>query len=368
MVLNSRRSSERRDGLLPSPRSGNVHPLRRDRGCFVDSINLHTVPGIKPGIKPGIIMLEVALKDLLSESRSIYYTTESKADLAGSNAERQVDLLLKASSVRPSLQETSHNWKDILVIGELKKSEGEIRTKKTLLQMSCYVREVFIAQPTRRFVHAFVVCGTKMETWVFDRSGPYSSGIIDVYDNSKQFFQVLVGYTMMSDEELGLDTFITRNENGSKSITIKEFRGSEEMVLQLDIHRKSSSRKRKFSGKVMKASKRLRSANQQSRDTQGNELTLSIESVNQPSLFDRNDMDLYDNQVGSGRSGAQHRTGTMEFMAIEVLLNIDHTYRHDLESFFYVLIWQCVRRGWEKLDKLQRQGQPEESALRDWDL
>ncbi|KAG5289062.1 serine/threonine protein kinase Sgk2 [Histoplasma ohiense] len=487
-------------------------------------------------------------EDLLSESRSIYYTTESKADLAGSNAERQVNLLLKASSVHPPLQETSHNWKDILAIGELKKSEGEIRTKKTLLQMSCYVREVFIAQPTRRFVHAFVVCGTKMEAWVFDRSGPYSSGFIDVYENSKQFFQVLVGYTMMSDEELGLDTFITRNENGSKSITIKESRGSEEMVLQLgkilslqhsivccgttcfltnnkhiegvvkfswvsdkrrpevelleladqknvqgvarvishstitnisdlrsglifhdkrhnfkrtpssttssihsqalagpyhlDIHPKSSSRKRKFSGKVMKASKRLRSADQQSRDTQGNELTFSIESVHQPSLFDRNDMDLYDNrilsclvisptgrpiydykshlelltalrdaikahqslylnanilhrdisenniiitnpektnghsgmlidldlakEVGSGRSGARHRTGTMEFMAIEVLLNIDHTYRHDLESFFYVLIWQCIRRGWEKLDKLQRQGQPEESALRDW--
>ncbi|EEH11710.1 conserved hypothetical protein [Histoplasma capsulatum G186AR] len=75
------------------------------------------------------------------------------------------------------------------------------------------------------------------------------------------------------------------------------------------------------------------------------------------------DLDLA-KEVGSGRSGARHQTGTMEFMAIEVLLNIDHTYWHDLESFFYVLIWQCIRRGWEKLDKLQRQ--PEESALRDW--
>ncbi|OAT04395.1 hypothetical protein BDBG_00957 [Blastomyces gilchristii SLH14081] len=35
----------------------------------------------------------------------------------------------------------------------------------------------------------------------------------------------------------------------------------------------------------------------------------------------------------------------MEFMAIEVLLNIDHTYRHDLESFFHVFIWQCARRS-----------------------
>jgi hypothetical protein len=34
----------------------------------------------------------------------------------------------------------------------------------------------------------------------------------------------------------------------------------------------------------------------------------------------------------------------MEFMAIEVLLGISHTYRHDLESFFYVLIW-CETAG-----------------------
>jgi hypothetical protein len=36
----------------------------------------------------------------------------------------------------------------------------------------------------------------------------------------------------------------------------------------------------------------------------------------------------------------------MESMAIEVLLNVDHTYRHGLKSFFDVLIWQCPRRGW----------------------
>ncbi|OJD22161.1 hypothetical protein ACJ73_06495 [Blastomyces percursus] len=79
------------------------------------------------------------------------------------------------------------------------------------------------------------------------------------------------------------------------------------------------------------------------------------------------DLDLA-KEVGSGRSGARHQTGTMEFMAIEVLLNIDHTYRHDLESFLYVLIWQCARHGWEKLHALQRQGldRPKDSILREW--
>ena len=56
------------------------------------------------------------------------------------------------------------------------------------------------------------------------------------------------------------------------------------------------------------------------------------------------DLDLA-KELSSGRSGARCHTGTMEFMAIEVLFGISHTYRHDLESFFYVLIWQCARRG-----------------------
>ncbi|EGE79109.1 serine/threonine-protein kinase Sgk2 [Blastomyces dermatitidis ATCC 18188] len=487
-------------------------------------------------------------KDLLLESHSTYYTTASKADLISSKAKRQIDLLLRARSTTPL--QNKHNWRDILVVGELKKPEEKLRTKATLLQIGCYVREVFAAQPTRQFVHAFTVCGTKMEAWVFDRSGPYSSGIIDIYTNSRQFFQMLLGYTMMSDEELGLDTFIARDEEGIKSMTVKRPGPSEEMVLQLgemlsfqraivcrgttcfladdgevvvkfswvsdkrrpevellklaskknvrgvariighstitsianlrsgltfdnkhhnfksappstvssfhqsqlltepchlDICQKSSSRKRRSPDKEVQASKQSHSINQPLSDTQQeNELAFSIQSAHEPSLFNRSGEELYDNRVlrclvispagrliykyksplellmalrdaikahrslyldenilhrdisenniiitdpdkvddhsgmlidldlakeiGSGRSGARHQTGTMEFMAIEVLLNIDHTYRHDLESFFYVLIWQCARHGWEKLDELQRQRQdrPKDSMLKKW--
>ncbi|OJD18750.1 hypothetical protein ACJ73_08693 [Blastomyces percursus] len=434
-------------------------------------------------------------EDLLTESRGIYYTTASKADLTGSKAERQVDLLLRASGANSS--QNKHDWRDIL-------------TKGILPQMSRYVREVFVAQATRRFVHAFAVCGTKMEAWVFDHSGPYSSGIIDVHADSRRFFQLLVGYTMMSDEELGLDTFVAKDEDGNKSITVKwpgnsegknvrlgeilsfqraivcrgttcflandgqvegvakfswvsDKRRPEAELLELagrksvqgvariighstitsiadmrygltfdnkrhnfksappstassfhqsqpltelrslGISRKSSSRKRRSPDKGMQVSKRSRSIDQLSRDTQQeNELAFSIQSAHKPSLFvrittgavqgvsrcnkahrslylDGNilhrdisennivitnpdnadgysgmliDLDLA-KEVGSGRSGARHQTGTMEFMAIEVLLNIDHTYRHDLESFFYVLIWQCARHGWDKLKELR---------------
>jgi len=55
------------------------------------------------------------------------------------------------------------------------------------------------------------------------------------------------------------------------------------------------------------------------------------------------DLDLA-KQTGNGRSNARHQTGTMEFIAIEVLRKATHTFRHDLESFLYILLWIYGRR------------------------
>src|SRR5204863_2376555 len=72
------------------------------------------------------------------------------------------------------------------------------------------------------------------------------------------------------------------------------------------------------------------------------------------------DLDLA-KELGSGPSGARHQTGTMEFMAIEVLKGKAHTYRHDLESFFYVFLWVIIRYGQETDKNL-----PKKSRLRRW--
>jgi Fungal protein kinase len=55
------------------------------------------------------------------------------------------------------------------------------------------------------------------------------------------------------------------------------------------------------------------------------------------------DLDLARLTDSTTNSGTLHRTGTMEFMAIEVLRReAAHTWRHDLESFFYLFIWICI--------------------------
>ena len=75
------------------------------------------------------------------------------------------------------------------------------------------------------------------------------------------------------------------------------------------------------------------------------------------------DLDLA-KELGSSRSGARCRTGTMELMAIEVLRGIAHTYRHDLESFFYVLVWLCGRRGWNFVGRTKNE--PQRNLFTKW--
>ncbi|OXV05343.1 hypothetical protein Egran_06889, partial [Elaphomyces granulatus] len=52
-----------------------------------------------------------------------------------------------------------------------------------------------------------------MECWVFDRSGCYSPGAFDIHKEPERFIQVIAGYTMMKEEELGLDTFTEQDDD-----------------------------------------------------------------------------------------------------------------------------------------------------------
>ena len=70
--------------------------------------------------------------------------------------------------------------------------------------------------------------------------------------------------------------------------------------------------------------------------------------------------------IGSGQSGARPQTGTVEFMAIQVLQKVAHTNRHDLESSFYVLLWICARRAWELEFQCKLSKRPQRNILKKW--
>ena len=97
------------------------------------------------------------------------------------------------------------------VVGQLKES---VSNKNGLeIAQSCgYAREVFTSQPTRLFLHGFVLRGSIMELWVCDRSGSYSCERFDAHKDLDRFIKVILAYAMMSDEELGLDMFIQEDD------------------------------------------------------------------------------------------------------------------------------------------------------------
>ncbi|KAK8105324.1 hypothetical protein PG999_008683 [Apiospora kogelbergensis] len=63
-------------------------------------------------------------------------------------------------------------------------------------------------------------------------------------------------------------------------------------------------------------------------------------------------------ELAEGLGTEQRITGTRPFMAIGVLKDECHTYRHDLESFLYVFLWTIITNHTEN--------PPETSKLRQW--
>ncbi|KAI1823925.1 hypothetical protein F4861DRAFT_549292 [Xylaria intraflava] len=100
------------------------------------------------------------------------------------------------------------HWSRILVPGELKSNPNEDKPSKTGLDIARYVKEVFAAQPTRRFVLAFALCGSWMRLWEFDRLGGIASDTFDINEDGQRFVSIMLGFLWMDDSLLGFDPTI----------------------------------------------------------------------------------------------------------------------------------------------------------------
>ena len=464
-------------------------------------------------------------KAALPDARYKLHSTRTSSEFK----ERKGQMDIFFQKPKPGRREVK--YKHILVVGEHKRSEKSADFKACLLQLSRYVRDIFADQPMRRFVHAFTIRGKTMELWVFDRSGPYSSGEFNIHDEPDKFARAIVAYATMDDAAMGLDMstelnerhrYVTaRNTEGQeiqvelstllvrqraivcrgttcfktrrgvakfswrsarrpsevKHLTLAEKRGVKGIAnvvahneftsiadlrtgldfsartqhkFQSTIHDRAKSnavlrssdssgsdQKRKSQDEIRRSSKRrsgspkalshsssdqaktslyksdrsepyenrilcclvispagrvisdfdsiqelleaLRDAIKAHRSLylEGKILHRDISSNNIIITYAKEagdfkgmliDLDLAKERE-SGPSGARHQTGTMQFMAIEVLRGMDHSYRHDLESFFYVLLWMSARRAWAKKRlRGNDEVEPAQSDLHSWEI
>ncbi|PKY05935.1 hypothetical protein P168DRAFT_250930 [Aspergillus campestris IBT 28561] len=66
------------------------------------------------------------------------------------------------------------------------------------------------------------------------------------------------------------------------------------------------------------------------------------------------DLDLAIKEQREQPSGARGKTGTRAFMAIGLLLGEKHSFMHDLESFFWVILWICIHHDGPSVSKVVR--------------
>ncbi|KAF5133789.1 hypothetical protein E5D57_004416 [Metarhizium anisopliae] len=86
----------------------------------------------------------------------------------------------------------------------------------------------------------------------------------------------------------------------------------------------------------------LRKAGFLHRDISVNNLRVNEDKANPSWRAFLIDLDLAIREHRDEASGAMGKTGTRAFMAIGALLGEQHSFMHDLESFFWVLFWICI--------------------------
>ncbi|KAF2452319.1 hypothetical protein BDY21DRAFT_417793 [Lineolata rhizophorae] len=453
-------------------------------------------------------------RDYPQPQRRSAYHTSPELPLAGSECKCKPDLFV--TSVDACSHQGKYKWTDVQVIGELKQSEIRGKYTKELLSFCGHAREVFASQPTRRFLHGFFIRGSFMELWVFDRSGPYNCGRLDIHQDPSRFIRILGVNTYIKEDKIcryimfkgekteeeqfyledtpialqqaivcrgttsklfgyhDLETIADLREGlqfgrpkafrSARKDSINQSRSktqgsmlADALGISLATFSSSSSRqKRKRSDETFPTGrlKRSRSGSRRQSDSgspikvqvnssaidgsvnvseqgveQSDTISLTAAEVQDDSFENRifsclviwpprraiheftsgtefleacRDFlkghrslyvdgrmlhrDISDNTIitnperegdprgmlidldlakdlDGGPSGARHRTGTMEFMAIEVLEGRPHTCRHDLGSLFYVFLWVTIGHSH---DLGQNQNLPREIQLRDW--
>ncbi|CAD6501340.1 BgTH12-01592, partial [Blumeria graminis f. sp. triticale] len=143
-------------------------------------------------------------------------------------ADAQADFVIRSGE----LSEEKPEWEDVKVVAEFAKQSDTSARKAKFTQLSRYVREIFCAQPLRRFVHCFFL-KTKFELWVFDRTGAYSSDLKSIVSEKEMFVRAISSYLLMSDEELSLDLSISK-VGDNLFVTINGINGDPTIQFKID--------------------------------------------------------------------------------------------------------------------------------------
>ncbi|KAM6483949.1 hypothetical protein HDV62DRAFT_379399 [Trichoderma sp. SZMC 28011] len=156
------------------------------------------------------------LMDWLIDFRSLFFTTDPNIRFRCESITTPESRF--SASIYLETEDDSTVAGSLRVYGEYHHGDALVtRGDDDYLPFAARALQVFKAQPTRHFLHAFILRGATLELWVFDRAGVYSSKLVDLAQNPQDVLCILAGYGMMNDEESGVNTFVKRLGPGSDS-------------------------------------------------------------------------------------------------------------------------------------------------------
>ncbi|KAL7793734.1 hypothetical protein V8C37DRAFT_378051 [Trichoderma ceciliae] len=125
-----------------------------------------------------------------------------------------------------------HHWSHILVPGELKSNPRADTLSKAWIDLATYVREVFAAQDTRRFVLGFTLCGPMLRLWEFDRLGGMAAEQFNINEpkGGLEFVAAMLGFLWINKEGLGFDPCIMESR-GKRFIDIERDGKKERLII-----------------------------------------------------------------------------------------------------------------------------------------
>ncbi|KAI1825060.1 hypothetical protein F4861DRAFT_538322 [Xylaria intraflava] len=146
----------------------------------------------------------------------------------GSSAIRKLGIGF-VDDIEASMGKT-YDWSRILIPGELKKDPNDDISSFAQRDLARYVKEIFNAQPTRRFVLAFTLCGTWLRLWEYDRLGGIASTKFDIHENGQLLVSIILGFLWMDNNSLGFDSTIVESAN-RKYIDIERDGKTERLII-----------------------------------------------------------------------------------------------------------------------------------------
>jgi hypothetical protein len=111
------------------------------------------------------------------------------------------------------------DWRWCVIPVEIKternRNEGN---NKAMFQLATYAREVFAAQPHRRFVPSLLFTESTVEFFLWDRAGVVFSETFDYHAQAARFCRIIATIVSWNDEELGLDTSVRFQGDGDHAV------------------------------------------------------------------------------------------------------------------------------------------------------